>query len=163
MEMNILETRAGRFFWKVTAWPKTILVLALLLVVGTAAFLPHLTKDTRSDAFIPADDPSLVYRDKVKEIFGLADPMVIAVINEGPDGVFNPHSLQLVSCRAADLVVVDVQNSAVGQLFEMRQRLVSQGAASEIEHITSRQPAQFSQALRMRQRTAIQAEIIQVW
>ena len=110
MDANILETRAGRFFWKVTAWPKTILVLALLLVVGTAAFLPRLTKDTRSDAFIPADDPSLVYRDKVKEIFGLADPMVIAVINEGPDGVFNPHSLQLVSWlseRTSELPGVD--------------------------------------------------------
>ena len=97
MKMNILETRTGRFFWKVTAFPKAILAFTLLAIVVTAAFLPRLTKDTRSDAFMPPDHPALVYRDKVKEIFGLQDPMVVAVMNEGPTGIFNPHSLKLVS------------------------------------------------------------------
>ena len=97
MENTIFETRSGRFFWKVTAFPKAILAFTLLAIVVTAAFLPRLTKDTRSDAFMPPDHPALVYRDKVKEIFGLQDPMVVAVMNEGATGIFNPHSLKLVS------------------------------------------------------------------
>ncbi len=48
------------------------------------------------DAFIPASDPSLQLRDRTGELFGLEDPMVIALVNEGRHGVFNPHSLFLL-------------------------------------------------------------------
>ena len=96
MNTTILNTRAARFFRAVTNYPKTILIAGLILIVVSAVFIPTLEKDTRSDAFMPPDHPSLVYRDKVKEIFGLKDPMVIAVVNEGPTGVFNPHTLELV-------------------------------------------------------------------
>jgi len=97
MKHTLLESKAGRFFWSVTAYPKTILTLALLVVLAAAAYLPQITKDTSSDAFIPVDHPALVYRDQVKEIFGLADPVVVAVINDGPRGIFNPKSLQLIT------------------------------------------------------------------
>lgn len=62
-----------------------------------AYFIPTITRDTRAEAFISADHPALVYRDKVKEVFGLADPVVIAVVNNGPNGVFNPKTLELIS------------------------------------------------------------------
>ena len=97
MNHSFLESKAGRFFWSLTAFPKTMLAVGLLVILTAAAFLPQMTKDTSSDAFIPADHPALVYRDQVKEIFGLADPVVVAVINDGPQGIFNPRSLQLVS------------------------------------------------------------------
>lgn len=96
MTNNANESRANRFFRTVTTYPKTILITGLILIIATAAFIPTLKKDTRSDAFMPADHPALVYRDKVKQIFGLKDPMVIAVINNGKTGVFNPHTLALV-------------------------------------------------------------------
>ncbi|MBL4659091.1 MAG: outer membrane lipoprotein-sorting protein [Alcanivoracaceae bacterium] len=66
-----------------------------MLILFTA--LPQLYKDTRSDAFLAADNPALLYREKVKAQFGLSDPIVIAVINKSENGVFNPQSLQLVS------------------------------------------------------------------
>ncbi len=87
---------ARRFFLLVTAWPKSIFGLGLLFIIGSAIFVPQLQKDTRSDAFLPDDEPALVYRDQIKEIFGLTDPMVIAVENQGMEGVFNPHTLELV-------------------------------------------------------------------
>jgi len=89
-------TGAERFFERITQWPKTIILMGLLLIVVTGSFIPSIQKDTRSDAFMPPDHPALVYRDKVKEIFGLNDPMVIAIVNEGEHGVFNPQSLALV-------------------------------------------------------------------
>jgi len=60
-------------------------------------FLKDLTKDPRAEAFIRKDHPSILYRDKVKEIFGLSDPVVIAIVNEGENGVFNPQTLSLVN------------------------------------------------------------------
>ena len=95
--------RAEKFFEWVTRWPKTILLISVLLIIFCASFIPTLQKDTRSDAFMPPDHPSLVYRDKVKEIFGLNDPMVIAVVNNGGHGIFNPQSLALVEWWSEEL------------------------------------------------------------
>ena len=85
-----------RFFKLVTVWPKTVITLGFMLIVLFSLFLPELRKDTRADAFIPSDHPALIFRDKTREIFGLQDPMVIAVINQGEQGVFNPQTLRLV-------------------------------------------------------------------
>lgn len=90
------ETRAWRVFWGITAFPRTSIVLGLAMVIACAAFLPGLVKDTRSDAFLPDDEPALVYRDKVRELFGLTDPLVVAVVSEKPAGVFTPRTLALV-------------------------------------------------------------------
>ncbi|VAW89599.1 hypothetical protein MNBD_GAMMA17-397 [hydrothermal vent metagenome] len=101
------NTRAERFFKHVTQWPKTIILLGLLLIIATGSFIPTLQKDTRSDAFMPPDHPALLYRDKVEAIFGLKDPMVIAVVNEGKHGVFNPASLRLVEWLSLELETID--------------------------------------------------------
>ncbi|MEL0587506.1 MAG: MMPL family transporter [Candidatus Thiodiazotropha sp. (ex. Lucinoma kazani)] len=77
------QTLAWLIFQAVTAWPKTLIVLGLLLIISCASFIPGPVKDTRSDAFLPDDESALIYRDKVKAIFGLTDPMVVAVVNEG--------------------------------------------------------------------------------
>lgn len=51
-----------------------LIVLLLLAVLG----LTELRKDTRSDAFLAPDNPALVYRDLIRERFGLSDPLLIA-------------------------------------------------------------------------------------
>lgn len=107
MSNNINKTRAARFFLAVTAFPKTVLIAGLILIIASAVFIPTLEKDTRSDAFMPPDHPALVYREKVEEIFGLKDPMVIAVVNEGSKGVFNPHTLELVDWLTRHVEVMD--------------------------------------------------------
>jgi len=96
-------SNAERFFEQLMQWPKTIVLLGLILIVAMGSFIPTLQKDTRADAFMPADHPALIYRDKVQEIFGLKDPMVIAVVNEGEHGIFNPQSLALVEWLSYEL------------------------------------------------------------
>lgn len=88
--------RATRFFTRLTQFPKTVLLFSLLTIVALGSFLPSLHKDTSSDAFIAKDDPVLIYREHVRETFGLEDPIVIAVINDDESGIFNPASLALV-------------------------------------------------------------------
>ncbi len=90
------QTKAQNFFWRMIdlRWP--IITLSILFLGLAGSFLPTMVKDTTSDAFINPTEPSLIYRHKVQEIFGLADPIVIAVINEGSNGIYNAGSLNLV-------------------------------------------------------------------
>ncbi|MBL4712868.1 MAG: MMPL family transporter [Gammaproteobacteria bacterium] len=90
------STKAEKFFSLVTGWPKTIMIIALLIIITSAGFIPTIVKDTRSDAFMPPDHPALVYQKKSEEIFGLKDPMVIAITSDKPTGIFTPESLALV-------------------------------------------------------------------
>ena len=94
--MTTNNNNAEKFFAFVTEWPKTILIFSLVAIVALASFMPTIHKDTSSDAFIATDDPVVVYRDYVRDVFGLEDPIVVAVINDGPEGIFNPGSLALV-------------------------------------------------------------------
>ena len=73
-----------------------VVLLSLAVFLGAGFFLPQLKMDTRSDAFIDPNEPALVYRERVEELFGLADPIVVAVVNEAPGGIFNPKTLGLV-------------------------------------------------------------------
>ena len=73
-----------------------VVLLSLVMILGAGFFLPQLQMDTRSDAFIDPNEPALLYRERVQELFGLADPIVVAVVNEEPGGIFNPDTLKLV-------------------------------------------------------------------
>ena len=86
---------AQNFFRWVVDHPKRIIAAGFLLIIVMAAFLPQLTKDTRADAFLAADNPALVYREKVKQLFGLSDPMAIAVIAK--DSIFTPQGLNAIA------------------------------------------------------------------
>lgn len=95
--MNTTSARAKAFFLMVIRWRWLVLPFALSSLLGLGSQLGSLTKNTQADAFISPDEPALVYREKVEEIFNLRDPIVIAVINQGESGIFNSDSLNLVA------------------------------------------------------------------
>ncbi len=97
---------AVQIFRWIVSHPKRVVTLGVLIIVMMASTLPQLTRDTRSDAFLADDNPALVYREKVKTLFGLSDPMVIAVIAES--SVFTPEALNTV--QAISDAVVNVEN-----------------------------------------------------
>ncbi|MBQ0720897.1 MAG: MMPL family transporter [Gammaproteobacteria bacterium] len=101
------HSQAWRFFWASTTYPRISLCLSICLILIFARFLPTLVKDTRSDAFMPVDHPALLLSKKARETFGLGDPMAIAIINTGPEGVFNPHTLQLLDWLTSELESID--------------------------------------------------------
>jgi len=76
--------------------PWLTLLTGLVLMVLLASGLPKMYKDTRADAFLSADNPVLVYKNKVKAIFGLSDPVVIAIEDNTADGIYNSQTLALV-------------------------------------------------------------------
>jgi predicted RND superfamily exporter protein len=99
--------QSNRVFSKLIRWRWPTLMLSLLLFAAMAANAPKLTRDTSSDAFIDPDDPALLNRERVEDIFGLADPIVIAVVNEGDDGIYNTGSLNLVAWLTDQLMRLD--------------------------------------------------------
>ena len=103
--------RATRLAWHVVNHPKSYVSISLLLMVALLSALPKLYKDTRADAFLAADNPALVYKNKVKAQFGLSDPIVVAVVNEGENGVFNPQTLTLVNWLSEEILALDNVNS----------------------------------------------------
>ncbi len=88
--------------------PWASLILGLVLTVVVATGFTKLYKDTRADAFLSQDNPVLVYKDKVKEIFGLSDPVVIAIEDKSAAGVYNLQTLDLIQ-QITDMVN-DLQN-----------------------------------------------------
>lgn len=88
--------RGERVFRGLLKWRWLVLALAIGLIGTTAISLPGLRKDTSADAFIGEDQPALVYKNHIEEIFGLTDPIVIAVIDQDEDGIFDPANLELV-------------------------------------------------------------------
>ena len=121
---------ARRFFTLVTAYPKTILILGIVLIIGLGSQLPKMVKDTRVDAFIPPDHPALQYRETVKNIFGLKDPMIVAIVNTDTAGIFNPNSLNLVSWISRELESVPnvdpdritslaTENNIIGEKYDL--------------------------------------------
>jgi len=90
--------------------PDWVVCISSLLIIISLYFIPQIEKDVRSDAFLAKDNPALVYRDKVKEQFGLSDPLVIALVDEREEGVFNPQALAIVqqlSDAVSDLDNID--------------------------------------------------------
>lgn len=87
--------------------PKTLSLLSICLMAALLSFLPSLTKDTRGDAFIAPDNPALIYRERVKQQFGLADPLVVALVHEQPNGVYQADVLQLVATLSEQVSLID--------------------------------------------------------
>lgn len=97
-----------RFFEMVVHNPIKVIIFCLLLTALFASSSLKLTKDTRADAFLSPDNPALLYRDKVKKLFGLSDPVVIAIIAE--PSIFSVEGLnfvKLVSDMVGNIEYID--------------------------------------------------------
>ena len=99
--MYSAPTVSTRFFQWITQQYKLVISLGVVLILCFMTALPALHKDIRSDAFLSDDNPAIVYRDKVKSIFGLSDPIVIAIHSR--DSIFTPERLNLVTALSDQL------------------------------------------------------------
>lgn len=87
---------ARSFFEFILRMPIVVVAIALIIFLAGVAGLTQLKKDVRSDAFLAPDNPALVYRDVIKDVFGLSDPMILVVVAEQPEGIFTPQNLMFV-------------------------------------------------------------------
>ncbi|NQY94163.1 MAG: hypothetical protein HRT43_08375, partial [Campylobacteraceae bacterium] len=82
------------FFTWVTHNPKKIMSVGILLILFFAYGATKIIKDTSADAFISKDHPAVINKNKLVELFGLEDPLVVVVENK--QGIFNPQTLDLI-------------------------------------------------------------------
>jgi len=90
------DSAATRFFRGLLRWRWLVIIGCILIIGAVGRFLPTMTKDTTPEAFVPKDSPALTYRDHVESVFGLKDPMVIALLADGEHGIYTPGALRLV-------------------------------------------------------------------
>jgi len=93
-------------------YPKTVLFAGLLLMALLVAGLGQLHKDTRADAFLEADNPALVYKNKVREIFGLSDPLIVAIYDRSAEGIYRKQTLDLIGQLTNQLNALPMINTA---------------------------------------------------
>lgn len=85
------------FFRTLIDAPRVTVCLGLVLILTAAAGLPRLYKDTSVDAFIPADHPSLLANDRTAEVFGLTEPIAVAVMRRDGSTIFTPEAFEMLA------------------------------------------------------------------
>jgi predicted RND superfamily exporter protein len=95
------------FFRMLTDAPRTMVVLGLITILAMAAGLTRLVKDTSVDAFVPADHSSLLANERVEALFGLTEPIAVAVLTTDGSSIFQPELLTTVEQLAADIGQLD--------------------------------------------------------
>jgi len=95
-----------RFFQFIIRFPKSTLLVALVLTLFFAIQLPKLRVETEVDVYLPEGHPAVEYEDFVNEVFNYEESLVIAVFNEGPDGVFNPQTLAKIKRMSEEIAQI---------------------------------------------------------
>ena len=85
-----------KFFGFITKYPKSTLILLILVTLTFGSQLPNLRMETDAESMIPQGHPAILYNDKAEELFDIKDAIIIGIVNEGADGIFNPETLALV-------------------------------------------------------------------
>jgi len=106
MEIKNLS-KSESFFNKVLKYPWLIIVATLLVIIGLGSQMPKMVIDTTIESFIPSDHHSLKNRKEVRELFGLSDPIVIAVVNESEAGVYTPELLNFIKKLSDEVQLVE--------------------------------------------------------
>ena len=92
--------------------PWLVMITRLLLMLACASGLKLLHKDTRADAFLEPDNPALVYKNRVRDVFGLSDPLVVAIHDSSAQGIYNLPTLNLVKQLTEELNQLPYINAA---------------------------------------------------
>ena len=80
----------------VTKYPKLVIALVLGITVFLALQLPGLRWETDARVYLPKGHPAILYDEKVADIFGATDAVVIGIVND-EHGVFNPDTLARIA------------------------------------------------------------------
>ncbi|WP_432473941.1 efflux RND transporter permease subunit [Amphritea sp. HPY] len=73
--------------------PKWVFLAILLLTVLAGLQIPSIKVDTDPENMLPHDNPARLFHDEVKQRFGLHDMVVVGVVNNGAEGIYNIGSL----------------------------------------------------------------------
>ena len=78
------------------SYPKTIIGIIAALTVFLAMQLDGLRWETDARVYLPKGHDAILYDEKVDEIFGVKDTLIISVVNE-KDGIYNTETLARIA------------------------------------------------------------------
>jgi predicted RND superfamily exporter protein len=84
-----------RLFTRITAYPKVAVLVGCSFIAAAGSGLVNLVKDISIDAFVPDDHPSLIANEQTTELFGISEPIAVAVFTDG-ESVFTASTLGLI-------------------------------------------------------------------
>jgi len=85
-----------RIFNWVLTHPKSVLLVLVLATVLAASQMRHIYIETDMDAMLPKHSDAYINKQVLEERFGSTDSVIIGIINNEKDGVYNTESLKLV-------------------------------------------------------------------
>ena len=89
-ETNKLET----LFFRLLERPIAVIAASMLFIIAMGTGLTGVVKDPSVDAFVSADHPAAVTRERAKQTFGLEDPIIIGLSSRDGKTVFTPRALE---------------------------------------------------------------------
>lgn len=91
------EASLAAAFEHLLEYRRSVLIISVLLILASAAGLSRLVKETSVDAFVPPDHPSIQANERIRDVFGLSDPIAVAVMTRDGGSVFRPELLALTA------------------------------------------------------------------
>lgn len=76
-------------------FPRAVVLVVLLATAFFAAQLGKLRWETDARVYLPKGHEAIIYDEKVADVFGFKDSIIIGVVNE--QGVFNPETLERIA------------------------------------------------------------------
>src|SRR3569623_122186 len=80
----------------VTRFPKAIIAAVLAITAFLALQLPGFRWETEARVYLPKGHPAFLYDEKVADIFGASDAVIIGIVND-EHGIFNPNTLARIA------------------------------------------------------------------
>jgi predicted RND superfamily exporter protein len=88
-------------------FPKTTIVVLLLMTAFFGYQLKNLRFDTDTKSNLPENHPVFIYNDLVEDIFRSKDVIVVSVFDESEKGIFNGETLKLVERLTSRIEEID--------------------------------------------------------
>ncbi len=98
----------------IVRFPKVVFLLTLGITFFFAAQLPRLSWETDARVYLPKAHPAILYDEKVDEVFGVKDAVIIGIENE-QESIFNADTLariERITKKIADLPGVIARHRA---------------------------------------------------
>jgi predicted RND superfamily exporter protein len=87
--------------------PKAVVILTLIVTAFFAFQLPKIKIDTDPENMLSPNEPVRIAHRDTKAAFSLYDMLVVGIVEEGPEGVFKPETLERIARITDEIMMVE--------------------------------------------------------
>ena len=152
------------FFSRIIDFPRSVIVFLLLPTAFFACFLPRLEKDTDVTNMLPRRNPTVRLADRIEQEFGVRDSLLIGVVENGRQGIYNSDTLRFLFRLTKGLEgLPGIEPGSVKGIFTI-DTILGTSDGFEVKPLLDEVPVTEEEILAFRRRVArnsmIQGEIV---